>query len=266
MTMLTDEVLMYYVDETLDPSERERVETLLASDPDARDRLEGFRITGRVLAELMHRHGAPSEPKRLVDRVLPRKETAPAVAVHQAPRRRSGWLVDRLGERFLPAAGFALAATLTLGTAAGWFARGPGDMKPAVWSDLVQVERSHIRARAPLRDALEKLPGGASAKLADGGGRVRVQLTFRNEKREYCREYEIKVPPAARYGGIACRNGGGEWSVLLQALLAPSHHAGAIVPAGSRAAPVDAAALALMDGDPLAAADEAAAIAKGWRE
>lgn len=266
MTKLTDEVLMFYVDGTLDPSEKENVETLLASDPDARDRLEGFRMTGRVLAELMHRYGPAQAPKRIVDRVLPGEDDRPGFVTHKEYEHGSVWPAERLGALFQPAAIFALATALIAGIAAGWLTGGLGRGEAAVWSNLVRVEDRSIRAEAPLKMALESQPSGNGVELGEGGARIKVELTFRNEAREYCREYKIEVMPATRYGGIACRDGNGEWSVLIQALLAPSGAPRAFVPAGSRGAPLDAAALAIMDGDPLGSNDEAAIIAKGWRE
>lgn len=266
MTKLTDEVLMFYVDGTLDPSEREQVETLLASDPDARDRLEGLRMTGRVLAELMHRYGPGQAPKRIVDRVLPREDDKPGFVKHKKREHGLAWPAERLGALIHPTAVPALAIALILGIAAGWGTRGFGGRQATVWSDLVQVEDSRIRAEAPLKTALESLPSGKGAEFGEGDTRIKVDLTFRNEAREYCREYKIEVMPPTRYGGIACRDDSGEWSVLIQALLAPPGRPGAFVPAGSRGAPLDAAVVAIMDGDPLASADEAAVIAKGWRE
>jgi hypothetical protein len=269
VTKLTDEMLVAYVDGTLDPNEREHIETLLQNDPEARDRLESFRITGNLLIELMDRHMPPPSPKRLLDRILP-EETRPGPAVYERYKQQTAGVTEKFEAHllFIP----IILITLTVGFGIGWFLNNSGYMASAGENDLVQVEKNQIRAKAILQDALETLPSNADttgAVVADNQQsnlrNIRVRLTFRNEEQQYCRGYEIENAEPVRYSGIACRHDNGEWFVRVQALTAPAYPMQTYVPAGAAKNTMDIVALALMDGAPLTKSEEDAAIKEKWR-
>lgn len=276
MTKLADETLMFYVDGALDADERLRVEAALASDPAARARLQVFRATGRVLTELMHHYGEPPAPKRLIDSVLP-SDNEPA-ATGDESRNASAtkplhWRGALSTVASIPLiAALASVAALIVGIGLGWSARGDhgNAVQTMALAELVQVDNMRVVARSPLHTALETVRSGTEAKLADvanGASHIKMWMTFRNEARDYCRQYEIVDASASRYGGVACRDDGGHWSILLQALVAPrSPSQEQTVPAANSNAAMDAVVLALMDGDALATDDEATAIKKRWKK
>lgn len=90
MTKLTDETLIFYVDGALDPAERTRVETLLASDTEACARVHILRTVGRELAELMRRRVEVSVPPRPPGRIVP-PQNGLAPAARGQRERRSAW-------------------------------------------------------------------------------------------------------------------------------------------------------------------------------
>jgi hypothetical protein len=266
---LTDETLVAYVDGTLGPAERKRVETLLQDDPEARDRLEGFRITGHLLTELMDRHMLSPSPKRILDRVLP-DETKPGPAVYERCKQQTAGITEKLETHllFIP----VILITLAAGFGIGWLLNNSSSAVPANGNDLVQIEENHIHAKALLQNALETLPSNADTTGAvasdnpqSDSGRIRVRLTFRNEARQYCRGYEIENAEPMRYSGIACRQDNGEWFISVQALIAPTYPVQTYVPAGASKNTMDIVALALMDGAPLTKSEEDAAIKDKWR-
>jgi surface antigen len=268
VTKLTDETLVAYVDGTLDPAERERVEALLQDNPEARDRLEGFRITGRLLTELMDRQMLSPSPKRILDRVLP-DETKPGPAVYERCKQQTAGITEKIEAHllFIP----IILITLTAGFGIGWFLNSGGSVVPAAGTDLVKIEENHIRAKALLQDALETLPSNADTTGAvasdnrqNNSGQIKVRLTFRNEERQYCREYEIENAAPVRYSGIACRHDNGKWFIRVQALIAPAYPMQTYVPAGASKKPMDIVALSLMDGAPLTKSEEANAIKDKW--
>lgn len=270
MTHLSDEILMAHADGLLDPGEKARVDRLLALDPELRARLEVFRSTGRELAHLFdERLSAPLPPK--LDAFLAKHATA------ASPYRRSGpvWLKDRLQQLLFPeVSGFRLAAAscamLIAGIGLGWLIHGRGAGSANALSALVQIENDRVIAGEPLRRALDALHSGDETSVAFSKGedlRLAVKLTFRNKAQDYCREYEIALASRERYAGVACR-AGGQWAVELQAAVKPSHLApDRTAPAGGGENPaVEAAVIAMIDGDALGREDEDAIIQTGWRK
>jgi hypothetical protein len=154
----------------------------------------------------------------------------------------------------------------TVGIGLGWLLLNIGDdALPA--SSFVKVEKQRLLATAPLKAVLETVESGALAPL--GGGKdaqFRAKMTFQNESRDYCRQYELAFGARQRMTGIACRLPSGDWSVVLQSLLPPSA-SGVTVPASAEQnAALDAATGALIHGDPLVGEAEAAIMRNGWRK
>jgi hypothetical protein len=139
----------------------------------------------------------------------------------------------------------AMAATLAIGIFVG-------TRVPQESAAPVQVEAGRLYASASLNRALDTELASAPA------GDVRIGLTYRDPAGEICRTF---TAPAA--SGLACRNGG-RWQ--MKGLFAS--------PEGQSsdyrmAAGMDPNLAALVDstmtGEPLDAAQERAAKAKGWK-
>ena len=166
----------------------------------------------------------------------------------------------------------ALAASVAMvvGIGFGWILRGETESKGVFLDEVVGIEGSRLVARGPLQSTLETSPSGRQVAATSPEGkqfRLSVKMTFQNGTGDYCREYRIASASPERYTGVACRSGG-QWSVKIQALLPPARSASEqTIPAGGNAdAAIDTATGALIEGDPLAVADEADLINRGWKK
>jgi hypothetical protein len=264
VTHLSDETLMAYADGQLTSSEMARIELLLASDPDLRARLEVFRATGRDLASLFDDHlNAPLPPR------LKRFTLAP-----QADLSKIFDLGSRRQRQLLPGLwGFRLAAAsaaiLAVGIGIGWLAHGSPRGNSTALGELVKLADDRMIAGLPLQHALDTLPSGkqVATPLAERkSSSLAVQLSFVDHSQNYCRRYEIGLSSKEHYGGIACHLDG-EWKIKLHAILPPRFtQSGKVSPAGNEDRALDAAVMAIMDGDALGREDEAALIGKGWKK
>jgi hypothetical protein len=124
-------------------------------------------------------------------------------------------------------------------------------------------------AGPPLQYALDTLPSGkeVATPLSEGkSSTLAVQLSFIDHSQNYCRRYEIGLSSKEHYGGIACHLDG-EWKIELHATLPPRFtQTGKISPAGNENRALDAAVIAVMDGDALGREEEEAIIRKGWKK
>jgi len=166
-----------------------------------------------------------------------------------------------------PTATLAVSIGVVLGIGLGWLLRGIGGDELSR-NLFLKVQHHRLLATAPLQAALETVPSGGTL-ISLGGGKdaqFRAKMTFRNESRDYCRQYELALGARERIAGIACRTPSGEWSVALQSPL-PRSASGVTVPASSgQNAALDAVIGALIDGDPLIGEAEAAIMRNGWRK
>jgi hypothetical protein len=166
-----------------------------------------------------------------------------------------------------PTATLAVSIGVVLGIGLGWLLRdiGGDELSPNLF---LKVQRHRLLATAPLQAALETVPSGGTL-ISLGGGKdaqFRAKMTFRNESRDYCRQYELALGARERIAGIACRTPSGDWSVALQSPLPPSA-SGVTVPASAgQNAALDAVIGALIDGDPLIGEAEATIMRNGWRK
>jgi hypothetical protein len=162
----------------------------------------------------------------------------------------------------------AASAAMIVGIGLGWLLRGETAGKVMLLDKLVQIEGNRLIASGPLQSALEISPSGRPMAATSSEGKpfqLSVKMTFQNATGDYCREYRIALASPERYAGVACRSGG-QWAVRIQALLPPARSASEqTIPAGGNAdAAIDTAIGALIEGDPLAVADEAVLINRGW--
>ena len=173
----------------------------------------------------------------------------------------------RLGDALRVRAALAASLALIAGIGLGWLARGAPE--PRIAADFVKENGNRLVAQGELQKVLDALPsGGERVAKSDGRDfRLRIRMTFQDQSGDYCRQYEIIAASSGRYSGIACRKGG-MWVVTIQALVPPSLSASEQpIPASADAhAAMDAVVGSLISGDPLAAKDETALIAKAWKK
>lgn len=271
MPKLTDETLMLYADGLLDTSDRGEVEKHLAEDRELRARLQVFRLTGRELADLLEDHVNAPAPNRLRDFVLEHQGgySHDAGLYRHLYHLPKSWLKKlRVTEVWSFETASIAGVAIIAGFALGWAFRGDTPSNATALSDLIQIDRNRLFAREGLAQALEMTPSRQKVALALAENRkidLEIRMTFRDEARHYCRQYEISMAAAERYIGIACRIGA-QWSVEFQALTASQRSVSdGIIPAGGgNSLAMDAAVSALIDGEPLTREDEAAILKDGW--
>lgn len=272
MREIPDEILMAYADGEVSADWRQDVETYLATDPNAQQRLQAFTRTGRDLGLLFDRPMREAVPERLVAFVTgaPGKNGADSasssvqvllypVKKHAAPARLSGGT-------------WAIAASVVLLSAIGagtlfYHERGR-DLADASSYGLEQAGDGSKVAGAVLAAALETTPSGKVAvrTIDEDQASIRPSFTFRSVRGEYCRQYEVHGAKLGGLSGVACREGTGAWRVEVQTASADRHgDSGAIIPAGKESSQaVDAVVDRLISGDVLGQVDEASAIGGGW--
>lgn len=272
MAGLNDEVLMAYADGQLDPAENSRVETLLAHDPALRERLKIFTEAGKGLSLLFEDHLRAPLPPRLKPFASPIKEQ-PRIFPAIAERLRSVVVLGRLQEllklensafRFALASGIALVAGIGLGVAL----LRDTDTTGNTLSNFVQISQDRLIARGPLRQLLETSPSGRAMQVTaeePDNTQLKVKLTFKNQTDDYCREFVIRREAREGYAGIACRKDG-QWRIAMQVSMMPRPNSGGMAPAGASKAhqAVEAAVLAMINGNSLGKDEEAAALRTGW--
>jgi hypothetical protein len=236
---VSDETLMAYADDALDPADRAAVETALAADPALRARLAAHRRLQAGLRIAFDDALSEPVPERLVAAVHARPAAAPVVDL--AARRAARW-----STREWSAMAASLAAGAILAFGFGQSARPPAP-------DLVVAEGG-LAADGALARALEQ-------RLAadQGAGAARIGISFRDKDGRYCRSFNVET-----VAGLACREDAG-WRVAL--VTAGQGDAGGDVRQAGAATPPEvlAAIEARMAGDALDAAEEAAARDAGWR-
>lgn len=94
---------------------------------------------------------------------------------------------------------------------------------------------------------------------------METELTFRNRRQAYCRQYEVASDKDG-YAGIACRSNDGRWRVEIHVAGEPDLNAGSrIAPAGKAGSDVEAAVNRVIEGDALGRKDEEALIQNNWQ-
>jgi len=270
---IPDEILMAYADGALDKEARARVEAVLFQDADARRRVEIFRFTGASLSEPFKPVMEEAVPLRLVNFVLDyaKRKPDPAKRLAKKPSTWISWLTPQNqagGWQFAAAS----VAVLAVGAGAGWVLRGEFVPSPDR-QELAALSGGQILAKGPLQQILEAAPSNREVRVGgwlQDSTVVRVDLTFRNTSGSYCREYQMAVPAAGDFTGLACRTGQGQWTI--QVHTGGGGLAGTAQPApAGRAQGVDPAKILdpvidrIMAGDALSKTEEEAAIAKGWQ-
>jgi hypothetical protein len=231
--MTEDEKFFAWLDGELAPAEAAEMEAKAAADPQLQLLAEQHRVLGAQLRGAFDPIAAAPVPEHLGAAARP-----PAKVIDFAAAKRA---------RSMPSLPqwAAMAATLALGILVG-------TMVPQRGGGPVELQGGKIYAAAALDNALDTQLASAPA------GDVRIGMTFRDEAGEICRSFT-----GGAASGLACREGG-RWK--LKGLFA--------APEGQRsdyrmAAGMDPNLAALVDstmaGEPFDAAQENAALKRGWR-
>lgn len=233
---VTDDMLMAYVDGELTPAEVEAVEAAAAGNPDVAVRLARHRLLAGAVAGAYADVAEEPVPERLTALL----GGAKVVSLDAARQRRVTPAWGRWGTIAAGiAAGLVVGLTLPRGEA------------PLVGGDM--------RAKGQLASALNSQLASAPVE----GAVVKVGLSFRNQDNHYCRTFTVAKGQGS--AGLACRDADG-WTVRMAVAQGAAGPAGDYRTAASGTPPeILEAAQALMRGEPLDAAGEAAAKAKGWR-
>jgi anti-sigma factor RsiW len=268
--ILSDELLMAYADGELDAHERERIARELARDRRLAARLEVFLSTGHSVAPLFGGILRTPLPTGL-ERVALRTRPLPA-ATQAGPS-----LARRLRGFFAPVSPIRIAAVSAavfvsvLGTTS-LMLQGGASVDASPLNGLIQqAANGQPVAAGPLELALNSSPAGEEtrARLADGqAARLAVKLTFPDRSHSYCRQYEIAAQKT--YAGIACKlpleGGNARWAIPYQVELASARRLpGRTTPSGIGGSGIEHTVVSMIGGDVLAAKDEQAAIAAGWK-
>lgn len=240
---IDDETLMAYADGELDAATRAAVESAMHDDPQLARRVARQRaVRARVQAAF-----APALAEPVPERLLasargtgPRADSV--IALRRTPRARWSWPQWS-----------ALAASLVLGALLG-----PRLLSPSGPEAPVDTRGGGLRAGGALAHALSDQLASAQPP----GAQVQIGVSFRARSGAYCRTFVLReTQPLA---GVACRERS-SWQVVTLTQSEAERPNASYVPASSVLPPAVARTLdELISGEPLDAAAEAAARARGW--
>lgn len=240
-----DETLMAFADGELDEAQSQVLEEALATDDALAERLAVFLDSRRLVGDALKPLIDEPVPEALMASVRQMAEDAQraadkpqdnVVAFHPRPQQS----VTPVARRWLMPLAASIVAAIT-----GVIGFSIGRLGPPTADFGAQIA-----------SALDREASGRDVLLDASGKVLHVIATFRDERGDLCREYEVKEP-AGRTLTIACRQEGA-WTTRL-ALAAPT--AEGYVPASSQET-IDAYLVSIQAGAPLSAEEERAALAR----
>lgn len=242
----SDEMLMAYADDELDPAARAAVEAAMASDPE---------IARRVAQHGALRNRIHSAFNRILDEPVPPRLLRPVsggptdpLAGKVVPLRR------RQARQWAWPQWTAIAAGLMVGVIVGGLTMLRARSPSVIAMTGGQALAAGVLASA-LSDQLTASEGTASA--------VRIGVSFRSKSGEFCRTFVLRQPAAL--AGLACRGADGWQLGVLARASSPGGETGGYRQAASAMPPaVIAAVESQIAGQPLDARAEAAARARHW--
>lgn len=203
MTILTDEILMAFVDGELTREDARRVEIAAEQDPEIRRRLETFEKT-RDLLQVVSKEKTPI-PSHLQDSVVamiqaadrprssqPAGEETQKVVPFSRPKLRS----------FVPAA-LAASVTLVIGLAAGVSFTSHQTSPTTAHFGVAELADPDI---AP---ALSVIASGSTEHLKSGAV-LNVIASFENSNGNLCREFDYESTEGTSIVSVACHSDG-QW-------------------------------------------------------
>lgn len=243
----SDETLNAYVDGELDEATRAVLEAAMATDPRLAERIS----RQRALRERVRDAFAPSLTEPVPERLLASVRGAPAGAragnvIPFGARPRPRWSWPQWG---------AIAASLIVGVLLG-----PLLLRPSAPQAPIESSGGRVLASGVLAHALSQQLASAQPR----GGPVAIGVSFRARSGGYCRTFVLHETQSL--AGLACREGP-EWAVmaLARSEARSTGGGGGYTQAGSALPPAVSRTLdELIAGEPLDAAGEAAASARGW--
>lgn len=244
----SEEILMAYADGELDAATRTEIEAAMASNPELAASISRHRATRELLRRGFEPILDESVPSRLFDALAP-EAARPAGAEGRPLPARGAATATRPTRRWSWPEWGAMAATLAVGALIGAGLR----IAPA---PLMETRDDGLVAAGELSRALST----QLARDAAPGAAIRPGLSFRSTDGDYCRTFF-----AGRVAGLACRDSD-RWRLELLSTL-PEAGTDAYRPAGTALPGVLLEAVeARIEGDPLDAEGEAAALERGWRD
>jgi len=197
--LISDELLMRFVDGDLSPEEQSTIATEAARDPDVAARIEAFRFTteafARAFAPALEVTPSLAEKLRAIG-LAPTPSAARPRFVRQSSPQRPGWR-----RQFMA---MAAGVALLLAGAAGWLLH-----------DSLDRDYAGLTAPPPLQRALDQARSGSSAMIGAGVS-IKVHATFTSLQDEFCREYTLIFASDAEAAGLACLGADGKWRVEVQ--------------------------------------------------
>ena len=191
----------------------------LYHDPDLVSEFQAFVATtaGRLAPAYQPIVQAPA-PTRIVDLIMNYREEAPKTVAKSkpwSPRSAIQGLIGRLkdtydGRGWSLATGPALAAGTVVAVCA-WLLMPTSSVGAIVDADVGR--------------ALDRTASGTEASLVA----LSPILSFKNKSAELCRQYDLVFSARQASHAVACRNGAGEWKVVIST---PPATIGKPVPAG----------------------------------
>jgi anti-sigma factor RsiW len=267
---LSDEMLMAYADEALDPAEQAGVEAAIERRPDYQAKVAKFRATRKPVQQAINDQLNMDRIAPLVARIRGDERRAKTAGhggarIFTLPgaRVRTSSTAPRT---YWPMA-IAASCALLIGGGFGWFTRGATTSALPASPAFVAFSAGNLVAEGALAKVLETARSGAALgiRAADGAWQLTTSFSFRASDLP-CRRYEMSNEAIGRFGGYACRSRDGRWLVHAQMTLDKQRPGGTgFTPAaGDDDAALDAAIRAAMDGDVLRSEEEAQLIADRW--
>lgn len=240
-----DETLMAYADGELDATQTAQVEQAMQTDAAIAARVAQHRALRAQLQDSFAEVLSEPVPQRLLN-TLQAPAAGKVIDLAQARQNKAIAGTRSWGSREWS----AMAASLVAGIVMGWYALSfnAGDMIGERGDALIAQGKLDRALTTQLASSTEATPA------------VHIGISFRNRGGEYCRSFALEDRALA---GLACREQE-QWRV--QMLTETNQDANEFRQAASS---TPAAVLALIEqqieGEPLDADGEAAALRKGWR-
>jgi anti-sigma factor RsiW len=273
---IPDETLMAYADGELEPAQRAEVEAAMTADPKLAERVEQHRALRRKLSSALDPVLLETLPNALVATVRTSPAAVPGAATDRSAAERGATVTDLRRVRAARAAEAKEAAAFarraeTPRVTWTWFEWAAVAASVAIGAVIAHVamkspDTSRIGTDGGRLVAQADLAQALSTQLAIDqpvDAPVQIGVSFRSKAGDTCRTFTMKEQHVL--GGLACRQQN-KWHVQLLADAPPgSNSESGYKPAGgSMPASVVAAVEKQIDGEPLDAAAEAAARARGW--
>jgi len=273
MKKLDDETLLAFADGELDSQQMEQVAAQLANDPEARETLRIFQESAALVKDAFAQPLHEPVPDRLLQTI---NETVPDTSVSDMRLARHKAGTAKRQKPILSNLAAAASIALIVGLASGY-----ATYRVAATAYDGNTTSSLLVANdGLLSQALETTASGSLFDAQDaasaGSRQITPLLTFLDQNRRFCREYEetITIQNTRRdLVGVACRVGGGTWipeTVMARKLVAatlPSENISASVyvpAAGADIAPFDQVIDAMMADGPISPTEEQRLLQEGW--